>query len=157
MINYTPKLSFNEVIFFLNHPTTLVNPTENPRIDAMLRFFKHNKFFSELEASSGVKVVKKCLSKLEYAKFDRNNFVMRQGDEGDSYFIILKGNVQILQNKIVEEDFECHQLMQRVVECYEDIVDDIKKQEALKELRFYFKPFIKVKEIEGKEVFYIDE
>jgi CRP-like cAMP-binding protein len=70
------------------------------------RFFKHNKFFTELETSSGVAVVKKCLSKLEYAKFVKNKYVMKQGDEGDSYFIILQGNVQILQNKLVEEEFE---------------------------------------------------
>jgi CRP-like cAMP-binding protein len=103
-----------------------------------------------------VAVVKKCLSKLEYAKFVKNKYVMKQGDEGDSYFIILQGNVQILQNKLVEEEFEWQQLMQRVVDDYEDIVDDDKKQEVLKELRYYYKTFIKVKEVEGKEVLYID-
>jgi NADPH-dependent 2,4-dienoyl-CoA reductase/sulfur reductase-like enzyme len=46
--------------------------------------------------------------------------------------------------------------MQRVVDDYEDIVDDDKKQEVLKELRYYYKTFIKVKEVEGKEVLYID-
>ena len=60
---------------------------------------------------------------------------MKQEDDGDTYFIVLDGKIQILLNTEVTQEYACMELFQAIVENYEQIIDNEQKQNILKELK----------------------
>ncbi|CAI2367645.1 unnamed protein product [Moneuplotes crassus] len=140
------KLSFNEVIFILKKES---EDRQKFEINGMQRFFKDNKFFKDLELTEGEDTVKKCFQRLKYACYEEGEYIMRQGDDGDKYYIILEGEVQILINKQITQEFSCMELLTLVIQNYEFIIQNHEKHEILKELKYYFKHLIKV-DLKGK-------
>lgn len=64
----------------------------------LLEFFKDNNFFKDFERQNGIEALKDCYRSLKYEVIKKGNFVMKQGDYGDTYYIVIKGKAAVLLN-----------------------------------------------------------
>lgn len=55
------------------------------------------KFFRNLASEQSPEALKECLKHCRYAFVAQDNFVMRQNEPGDKFYIILNGKVKILK------------------------------------------------------------
>ena len=94
---------------------------------------KHWKIDLEFYSTKAVSI------KFQIFKFsivNKNDYIMKQGDDGDTYFIILDGKIQILVSTEVTQEYAWMELFQAIVENYEQIIDNEQKQSILKELKY---------------------
>jgi len=72
-----------------------------------VNYFKANKFFSDFLNENGIEALSDCYRCLKYEKIRSGNYVMRQGDYGDTYYIILQGRTAVLINMEVPYEWTC--------------------------------------------------
>lgn len=68
--------------------------------------------------------------------------MVKQGDDGDTFYIILDGKIQILINTDIIGEFTCMEIFKIIVEQYDTIIDNDQKQTILKELKYEISYFI---------------
>ena len=138
-------------------------------------FFRENEFFSDFHNQNGLEGLLDCLSRLKYQKINKDTFVMRQGDFGDTYYIILKGKTSVMINSDVKfeiyippikslTDFEIDKIandflsvFKNFVENYKFVIENEKKQKFLQELYFYFPGTVKSRETNSNKTEYYIE
>ena len=79
----------------------------NKDISQLVNFFSKNKFFSDFLNENGMEALSDCYRCLKYEHIKKGNYVMRQGDYGDTYYIILQGNTAVLVNMEVAYEWTC--------------------------------------------------
>ena len=62
-------------------------------LNDLINFFKGNAFFKDFAEKNGIEALMDCYKCLKYQKIPKRKYVMKQGDYGDTYYIILKGKV----------------------------------------------------------------
>ena len=67
-------------------------------ITLLFRFFSENKFFKDFETDNGIDALKNMYSELKYEKYTKDEFITKQDELGDTYYIILRGKVSVLVN-----------------------------------------------------------
>lgn len=57
--------------------------------------FENIPFFKELEQTSGEAIVQQCFKKMTLETFDKNQSIIKQGEVGKKFYIIIKGQVKV--------------------------------------------------------------
>ena len=135
---------------------------EDEELVDLLYFFKNNQFFKDFRNQNGLQGLCDCISRLNYLEIPKGNFVMRQGDFGDTYYIILKGKTSVLLNNEVtyrisippvqdlnrqelnDKAIEFIELFKAIIGRYEFILENEKKQRFLQDMNFYFPGCVKI-------------
>jgi len=70
----------------------------------LIYFFQGLSFFESLKKESEVDedIIYQCCRELKYRKYHKNQRVITYGDEGNEFYIIIKGEVDILTPKTLE-------------------------------------------------------
>lgn len=78
----------------------------NQEIEGICKFMSNFKFFQDLtEKEDSVKLQQDCCRMLTVGSFAQNEYICKRGDEGDSFFLIIKGKVVIIsENEYVYEN-----------------------------------------------------
>ncbi|XP_046364131.2 uncharacterized protein LOC124140546 isoform X2 [Haliotis rufescens] len=92
---------YERVLHIINKPPTERGDSE---IDTILPWFrKKAELFKELKTEILLDIVKNC----EFSTCQRDHVIIRQGDKGDKFYIILTGTVSVhINTNLVEDDFE---------------------------------------------------
>jgi hypothetical protein len=97
-------VNFETVISILKKRVT--NRTERD-ILKLIDFFKENKFFADFLVENGKDALMDWYRCLKYQQVKQGNYVMKQGDYGDVYYIILKGSAAVLVNMETPFEWRC--------------------------------------------------
>lgn len=97
-------VNFETVIAILKKRVT--NRSERD-INKLINFFKDNKFFADFLVENGREALMDWYMCLKYQQVKEGNYVMRQGDYGDMYYIILKGTAAVLVNMETPFEWRC--------------------------------------------------
>jgi hypothetical protein len=76
-------------------------------ISQLITFFRENKFFADFLNENGREALMDWYRCLKYKKVKEGNYVMKQGDYGDTYYIILKGTAQVSVNMETPFEWRC--------------------------------------------------
>ena len=61
----------------------------------MKTYFKDDPFFKKLIHTSGIESFELCLSKMTYQEVEEGEVLMRYGEYGDKFYILLKGRMAV--------------------------------------------------------------
>ena len=141
----------------------------------LMHFFKSNQFFKDFKNQNGSEGLFDWIEKLSYLTIPKGKFVMKQGDFGDMYYIILKGRTSVMLNMDVKYEIsippiqnlpeselnskiqEFISFYNKIIERNEFIIDNEAKQHFLFDLNVYFPGSVKTKTSkENKTEYFID-
>lgn len=71
-------------------------------------FFKENKFFKDFLEQNGEEALMDCYRCLKYEMIKKGEFVMKQGDFGDTYYIIINGLTSVMVNMEITKKWTIH-------------------------------------------------
>lgn len=78
-------------------------------------FFKNIPTFSDLVSKSSInfdQIFDSIVNLLKYEFLEKNKIIFRYGDQGDKFYIILSGKVQVLAPKLIEQKMSFLQFME---------------------------------------------
>ncbi|CAI2383669.1 unnamed protein product [Moneuplotes crassus] len=101
-------------------------------------YFKENKFFKEQEKENGEAWSEMILKAIKYQKINKGKYVMRFGDFGTTYYIIVKGKVEIRVPNVVNMEFTFKELMIYIHKNHEFIIKNEKSNKLLEIIYVYF-------------------
>ena len=94
----------NPLIDLLKIPS---NSRSSSDLDSILRLTSNLKFFQELtEREESSKLHQECCKLLTVESFHEKEYICRKGEEGTSFYFILKGSVSILSDELFESQEE---------------------------------------------------
>ncbi|CAI2385961.1 unnamed protein product [Moneuplotes crassus] len=100
------------------------------------------KFFTDLYSVNGIELIMDVCKELKYMKSQKGDFIIKQDEDGYTYYIVLDGAVEVLINVEKPLKMNLSELFKFTVEQYDLIINDEKKQSILKELKRYFPKYI---------------
>jgi hypothetical protein len=73
-------------------------------VKKLVWYFKGLSFFESLKKDAAVDedIIYQCCRELRYRKYDPNQPIIKYGEEGHEFFIIIEGTVSILTPKVTE-------------------------------------------------------
>ena len=73
-------------------------------VQKLISYFKDLKFFENLKKDNDVEedIIYYCCKELKYRKYEDNTSIINYGEEGNEFFIIIEGEVEILTPKQIE-------------------------------------------------------
>lgn len=94
----------NTLIDLLKIPS---NNRSSSDLESILRLTSNLKFFQELtEREESSKLHQECCKLLTVESYHEKDYICRKGDEGTSFYFILKGSVSILSDELFESQEE---------------------------------------------------
>ena len=108
--NYQPSyfnssaLSLDQLRQILSLPASLRTPTE---IQTLVSFSQHLKFFEELREHLSEAAHAQCCQHLTYLSHSSGQFLFHEGDQGNSFYVLLAGSCAVLQSSLSgQKDYE---------------------------------------------------
>ncbi|CAI2380612.1 unnamed protein product [Moneuplotes crassus] len=147
--------------YFQNDQLSDENKEENKKTQDSSAKPATNKFFADFMNENGVEALYDCYKSLKYSLIKKGQHVMRQGDYGDTYYIILKGKTSVLINMEVTYEWVCSPIdttpgnifkrnlkdftnaFKEFIEKYDYILESKEKQRFLHEIKHYFPGVVK--------------
>ena len=92
-------------------------------------------FFKDFGKENGIKALREWYKELYYIKSDSGQYVLKQDEYGDTYYIILEGKVAVILNLSMTKLFSLQTLFTFIVDKYNLLIDNDQKQTILRELK----------------------
>lgn len=64
-------------------------------LEALTQFMTRYKFFSKLKKNHDIETVHQVMRYIKVTKIELNKFLIQQGEDGDRFYVILKGTVGV--------------------------------------------------------------
>ena len=115
-------------------------PTErsNEDIHTLKTYFKDNPFFQKYGKENGEKWLTLIYNAMKYESIKQNNYVIRYGEFGTTFYIILKGKVEVRIPVTMNEEFTFRELLAYIFKNYEFIIKNENSSKMLEIIKFYF-------------------
>lgn len=86
------EIAFSQVKLILKKPEKEREPTD---IANLKLYFKENNFFKKYGQENGENWLNQIYTKIKYESVNKDKYIMRYGEFGSTYYIVLKGKVQV--------------------------------------------------------------
>lgn len=115
-------------------------PSERSNDDVQLLkvYFKDNPFFQKYGKENGEKWLTLIYNAMKYESIKQNNYVIRYGEFGTTFYIILKGKVEVRIPVEMKEEFTFRELLVYIFKNYEFIIKNEKSSKMIEIVKFYF-------------------
>ena len=120
----TPKIKYEALIDLLKKPKTELSKEDKIEIQNYL--CSNYEYFKNLLNQIDKETFSKLISNINYESFDKNSRVMNYGEEGDKFYIILKGRVKMCKPFPKETSFSLHEYINYLL-TVRDIENNIAK------------------------------
>ena len=111
-------------------------------IQALKIYFKDNPFFQKYGKENGEKWLTLIYNAMKYESVKNNNYVIRYGEFGTTFYIILKGKVEVRIPVPMSEEFTFRELLAYIFKNYEFIIKNENSSKMLEIVKFYFPEWI---------------
>lgn len=129
------KISFSQVKLILKKRQSERSPEE---IQHLQNYFSDNAFFQKHEKENGEKSLQLIYSAMKYEYITEDKYVMRIGEFGTTYYIILKGEVEIRIPTPMKLKFLFKDLMKYVLKNFEWIIKNEASDKLMEHIYVYF-------------------
>ena len=118
-----PTIEYDSLIYILKKPKN--DRSKSDRLQIMSYLCSNIDYFKKLSTRIDKESLLKFISNINYESYNANQRLMTYGEEGNKFFIILKGSVTVLKPCLKEQLLTMNEYMNYIIQ-----IRDVEKNEA---------------------------